>query len=132
MFRQETITSFGKIRLRISGMRITEVYEILCRGDEAELSQYWLRYENHEDKYILQKRAIVPAADIVGVLNQCGVMKWDGFSGKNPPGVLDGTMFRFTATVNGDRSICADGSNNFPKHYRDFTDALYRMLNETA
>ena len=38
-------------------------------------------------------------------------------------------MFSFTATVNGGRRLNADGSNNFPKHYRDFTDVLYRMLN---
>ena len=130
MFRREQITSFSEIKLRISGMRITEVYEILCRGDEAELSQYWLSYENHEDHYNLQKRATVPADDIINVLNQCGVLRWDGFYGKNPPHVLDGTMFCFTATVNGGQKISADGSNNYPKHYRDFIDALHRMLNE--
>lgn len=132
MFKRETITSFSEIGLRLSGMRITEVYEILCRGDEAELSLYWVRYENHEDKLDLQKRVTVPAADIIGVLNECNIIRWDGFYGKNPPGLLDGTMFRFTATVNGGRTVTASGSNNYPRHYRDFTDALYRMLNETA
>ena len=131
MFRQEAITSFSEIRLKISGMRITEVYEILCRGEETEISQYWLRYENHEEKYDLQKRAIVPSGDMLALLNQCKILKWNGFSGKNPPHVLDGTMFGFTATVNENRNICASGSNNFPKHYRDFIDALHRMLNET-
>lgn len=131
MFRQETVAAFSAIRLKISGMRITEVYEILCRGGETEISQYWLRFESHEEKYILQKRAIVPSGDMLALLNQCRILKWDGFSGKNPPHVLDGTMFGFTATVNDNRRICASGSNNFPKHYRDFTDALHRMLNET-
>ena len=130
MFRQEIITSFSEIRLRISGMRITEVYEILCRGDEAEISQYWVRYVDHEDRLELQKRETAPTGDVLDVLNRCSVIKWDGFSGKNPPHVLDGTMFNFSATVNGDRKIRADGSNNFPKRYRDFTDALYRMLNK--
>ena len=130
MFKHESITSFSEIRLRLSGMRVTEVYEIICRGGEAELSRYWLSYENHQDNYHLQKRVTVPAADVTDVLNRCGVIKWDGFNGKNPPHVLDGTMFRFEATVNGERRISANGSNNFPKHYRDFTDALYRMLNE--
>ena len=110
-------------------MRLTEVYEILCCGDDAEVSQYWLSYKNHEDNYNLQKHVTVPAADVIDVLNQCGILKWDGFRGKNPRGVLDGTMFSFTATVNGGRRLNADGSNNFPKHYRDFTDVLYRMLN---
>ncbi len=106
MFKREQITSFSEIRLKVSGMRLTEVYEILCCGDDAEVSQYWLSYKNHEDNYNLQKHVTVPAADVIDVLNQCGILKWDGFRGKNP-----------------------DGSNNFPKHYRDFTDVLYRMLN---
>lgn len=128
MFKQETITSFSEIKLRISGMRITEVYEILCRGDKAELSLYWLSYENHVDNYHLSQRVTVPAGDVIDILNRCGVIRWDGFNGKNPPHVLDGTMFRFTATVNGGKKISASGSNNYPKHYRDFTDALYGML----
>ena len=130
LFRQKSVASFSAIRLKISGMRITEVYEILCRGEETEISQYWLRYENHEEKYELQKRAIVPSGDMLTLLNRCRILKWDGFSGKNPPHVLDGTMFEFTATVNGGRKIRASGSNNFPKDYHDFTGALYRMLNQ--
>lgn len=132
MFKREIITSFSEIRLRLCGMRITEVYEILCRGDEAELSHYLLSYENHEDNYHLQKRVTLPAGDMVDILNQWGVIKWDGFYGKNPPGILDGTMFRFSATVNGDRKLHADGSNNFPRHYRDFTNALYQLLNKES
>ena len=128
MFRHESITSFSEIRLKLSGMRVTEVYEIKCSGGEAVISQYWLSYQDSEDRYKLQRQATVPAPDMIDVLNRCGVLRWDGFRGKNPPGVLDGTMFNFTATVNGDRRIRADGSNNFPKHYRDFTDALYQML----
>ena len=128
MFRHEQITSFSTISLRISGMRSTEIYEILSRGGEAEISHYLLRYRNGEDERELQKRVAVPAADMIEVLNLCGVIKWDGFSGKNPPGLLDGTMFSFRAAVNDDRKICARGSNNFPRHYRDFTDALHRVL----
>ena len=129
MFKREIITSFTEVRLRISGMRITEVYEILCRGEEAQLSLYWLSYENHQDNYHLQKRVTVPAGNVVGLLDRCGVIRWDGFYGKNPPHVLDGTMFDFSAVVNDGRKLCANGSNNFPKHYRDFTDALREMLN---
>lgn len=129
MFKRETVASFSEVRLRLSGMRITEVYEILCRGGAAELSLYRLSYENHEENYHLQQRVTAPAGDIIELLNRCGVIRWDGFYGKNPRGVRDGTMFRFSATVNGERKISADGSNNFPKHYRDFTAALREMLN---
>lgn len=131
MFGQEKITSFGEVRLRLSGMRMTEVYEILCRGGEAELSQYWLSYENHEDNYNLSKRAVIPADDVLDILNECGVIRWDGFCGNNPPGVRDGIMFDFTATVNGDRKLRASGSNNFPRHYREFIAALDQLLTQT-
>lgn len=131
MFRHETITSFSAIKLKISGMRLTQVYEILCQGETAQLSLYWLRYVDHEDRYELQQRATIPAADMIDLLNRCGVLRWDGFSGKNPPHVLDGTMFGFTASVNDGRKIAASGSNNFPKHYRDFTGALNSMLSDS-
>ena len=131
MFKRETITSFSEIKLRLSGMRVTEQYEILLSGDKAEVSLYFLSYENREEKYNLQKRATVSESEMLDILNQCGVLKWNGFSGKNPPHVLDGVMFRFTAVVNDGRKIVADGSNNFPKHYREFTAALHNMLNNT-
>jgi hypothetical protein len=38
-------------------------------------------------------------------------------------------MFDFSATVNGGVEISARGSQNFPRHYRDFTDGLYGFLN---
>lgn len=112
-------------------MRVTEQYEILLSGDKAEVSLYFLSYENREEKYNLQKRATVSESEMLDVLNQCGVLKWNGFSGKNPPHVLDGVMFRFTAVVNDGRKIIANGSNNFPKHYREFTSALRNVLNNT-
>ena len=130
MFKRETITSFSEIKLRLSGMRVTEQYEILLSGDKAEVSLYFLSYENREEKYNLQKRATVSESEMLDILNQCGVLKWNGFSGKNPPHVLDGVMFRFTAVVNDGRKIIADGSNNFPKHYREFTAALRNILNK--
>ncbi len=130
MFKRETITSFSEIKLRLSGMRVTEQYEILLSGDKAEVSLYFLSYENREEKYNLQKRATVSESEMLDILNQCGVLKWNGFSGKNPPHVLDGVMFRFTAVVNDGRKIVANGSNNFPKHYREFTAALRNMLNK--
>ena len=128
MFKRANVASFSELTLRLSGMRITELYEIICRGDEAELSLYWPRYENHEEKNELQKRVTVSTAEIIELLNKCRVISWDGFYGKNPPGLLDGTMFRFNATINDGRRISASGSNNYPRHYRDFTDALYEML----
>ena len=68
------------------------------------------------------------AQQALQLLNDCRLLAWDGFYGPHPKHVLDGTMFRLTATVNGDQTIRANGSQNFPKHYRDFTDGLYALL----
>ena len=64
------------------------------------------------------------------LLNDCGISTWNGFHGKHPRGVKDGTMFNFKAKINGDTEITADGSQNFPKHYRDLTDGLYKLLHK--
>jgi hypothetical protein len=124
------IYSIGKILLRLSGMRVTEEYEIVCNNDRAELSLYVFYYTNGEEKRRLEKRAETDIDLIINLLNECKVIKWDGFFGKNPPGLLDGTMFRFEAEVNDGMKIYAHGSNNFPKHYRDLTKALYEILNK--
>ena len=128
MFNSKKIISFTEIKLRISGMQVGEVYEVICRDGKAEISSYWLSYENGTEQYNLNKRAAAPESDVVDILNKFKILKWDGFYGKNPPYLLDGTMFDFTALVNGGRKISASGSNNFPKHYRDFIEALNALL----
>ena len=133
MFKREKIIAFDRIRLKISGMRLTEVYEIVCRDDgAAELSQYYVSYENHEDKLNLIKRTVCPAKEILELLNNCGILRWDGFRGPNPRGVRDGYMFDFTAQVNGDRTVCASGSNNYPRHYHELTDAFRLLLQDAT
>ena len=128
-FSEKKITDFEIITLHTSGMRGSYEHEIVLKGEEAEVSFYGIRYTNKEDKRVLEKRASCPADEIIDVLNKCRVLSWDGFYGPHPKGVLDGIMFRFSAVVNGGRKISAHGSQNFPKHYRDFTDFLYNILN---
>ncbi len=130
MFSLKKISSFNKILLRLSGMRVTEEYEIICKENRAELSLYVFYYTNGEEERRLKKRAEPDIERIINLLNNCKVIKWDGFVGKNPPGLLDGTMFRFEAEVNEGMRIYASGSNNFPKHYREFTDCLHNMFGE--
>ena len=125
------IESVQRVVLRESGMRGSVEREILVKGDEAEVSAYLIRYNGREDERVLQQRAVHPAEKAVRLLNDCGVLGWDGFHGAHPRGVLDGIMFRFEATVNGDQTIRAEGSEKFPKHYRDFTDGLYELLKES-
>lgn len=128
MFSKEKITSFKKITLKLSSMRVAEEYEILCGNSSAELSLYTVLYSNGEDNRRLEKRVEAGSAEILKILNECNVINWDGFEGKNPPHILDGTMFTFEAEVNDGKKIYASGSNKFPKHYREFLNLLNELL----
>ena len=125
---KQKIESFEIITLHTSGMRYSADYEIVMKGDAAEVSQYQIRHRYPENERILEKRVSVSNDTMLTLLNNCKLLSWDGFHGKHPRGVLDGTMFSLNAVVNGGIKIRADGSQNFPKHYRDFTDGLYEML----
>ncbi|MBQ7203895.1 MAG: hypothetical protein IJS03_07785 [Eubacterium sp.] len=126
------ITSFDTVTLQESGMRVTQVYEITCDGDRAKVSLYTLTYNNGEKGKRLEESADCSAADFIKLLNDCNITAWDGFYGKHPKNVLDGTMFEFEAKLNGDKTVSANGSQNFPKHYHDFTEGLYNILNSDA
>ena len=123
-----TIDSFEMVTLSTRGMRCADDYEIVKKDKTAEVSQYRISYREGKDERILMRRAAVGENDILQMLNNCSILSWDGFHGKHPRGVKDGIMFSFSATVNGGKTIKADGSQNFPKHYRDFTQALHDIL----
>ena len=124
------IESFDLITLHTSGMRFMTDHEITCKDGKAQITRYNIRYTDGEKERVIDKQAVCGTDEIIKLLNDCAVMSWDGFHGKHPRGVKDGTMFRFKATVNEKTEIYADGSQNFPKHYRDFTDGLYLLLNK--
>ena len=125
---KKRIESFEIISLRLSGMRYTTDYEIVRRGNDAELSQYSVRFTQTERTRCLEKRVVVSAKAVLQLLNDCKILAWNGFHGAHPRFVKDGTMFSLEAIVNDGAKIRADGSENFPRHYRDFTNALYEML----
>ena len=124
----EKIESFATVTLRTSGMRGATEYEIMMKNGNAELSRYGVRYQDGAQLRVLEQRAECSEERMLRLLNDCQLLKWDGFDGPHPRGVLDGTIFRLDAVVNGGRSIRAQGSQSFPKHYRDFTDGLYAVL----
>lgn len=126
----EKITSFEIVTLHTSGMRFVSEYEIIMKETEAEVSEYSIRYSGQKDEKILVKRAMYSKENILRLMNNCNILSWDGFHGKHPKGVKDGTMFSFKAVVNDGKIIKADGSQNFPRHYRDFTDEIYNILNK--
>lgn len=122
------IESFDLITLHTSGMRSSSYYEIVNKDGKALITQYHIRYKDGEKERVTDKETVCSADELIKLLNNCGVMSWDGFHGKHPRRIKDGTMFDFKATVNGKVEIHADGSQNFPKHYRDFTDALRELV----
>ena len=122
------IETFGIITLRESGMRGSAEYEIVMKGEEAEISFYRIRYTQGSDSRELERRAVCSKDTLIGLLNDCDILSWNGFVGKHPRGVLDGTMFTFSADVGQDKKIFAHGSENFPGHYREFVNGLNKHL----
>ena len=128
IFKTDQIESFEIVTLHTSGMRFTAEHEIVMRGSDAEITEYAIRYVDHTDERVPQAQKVCSVQQVLRLLNDCRLLNWDGFHGPHPKHVRDGTMFTLTATVNGGRTIRAEGSENFPKHYREFTDGLYALL----
>ena len=122
------ITSFDRLTLRLIAMRYACEYEIVCRGDGSVVTRYMMRCVPDGTEMVPEGSVDVPTDEVLRVLNDCGVSGWDGFHGQHPRGVRDGTMFRFTATVNGGEEIDADGSENFPRHFRELRDYVETKL----
>lgn len=126
----EKIESFEIVTLRLSGMRFTEEYEIVMKGKKAEITEYEIRYEKNEDKRVPERKTVCSVDRVLKLLNDCELAAWDGFVGNHPKDVKDGIMFSLKATVNNGRKIYAHGSENFPKHFREFRDGLNNMLRQ--
>jgi len=126
----EEIRSFETINLRISGMRVTQEYEILCRGGETEILLYQIFYANGKDERRLEKSAVVKTEKMIEILNSCGFSGWNGFKGEHPKNVSDGDMFRLEAVINDSEKIYAEGSANFPKGYSEFLKEVNKLLND--
>ena len=126
----KSVTDIEFISLRLSGMRMTEEFEIKADGDKAELSYYIFSYANGQEEKVLKKRTECDTAELIDLLNSFDFVRWNGFNGKHPAGVLDGTMFSLRATLNGGQILKADGSENFPKHFREFRQWLYEAFRD--
>ena len=124
----QKISSFKKINLFISGMRFSSEYEIINNGEKVEISLYSKKYLNGEEKRILDEATETETESFIDFLNSINFSGWDGFYGKHPKNVLDGTMFRMEEKISDEKFISAEGSENFPKGYRDFIKELDRVL----
>lgn len=113
------------IIIEVSGMRFRHEYSILQKEDTAEVTRYEIKIRDGRDVKERDGSAEVSAAEILELCKNCDIVKWDGFHGAHPKNVSDGIMFSFKASVNnGEFQIHADGSENFPKHYKEFMSAL--------
>ena len=128
LFKRENVESFEKITLTMSGMRAIDEYEVINTGDTVEISQYLRYYTHDENDRQLIKRTSYDTEKFIDFINECRIMKWNGFNGKNPPGVRDGYMFSFTAEVNNGTKIKASGSNNYPSNFSKFRQELTKIL----
>lgn len=122
-------TSFEKLWLRISGMRVTRVYELVRDGDDVRIDEYEARYPQGKEVLELERSKNLPLEIVISKLNEVNMFAWDGFHGEHPKNVLDGDMFSFVATLNG-KEIKADGSANFPKGYNEFVRFVGEILND--
>ena len=129
LFKKEMVESFEKMSLSISGMRSREEFEAVRNGSDVEILLYRGYLCSGEERKPCY-RAVCDAESFISLLNDCGIMRWDGFSGKHPRGVKDGEMFSFEAFVNDGRRIRASGSENFPKGFRELRNGVWNILKE--
>ena len=124
---KKAVTSVETMTLTLRGMRGGYVYTLV----DNELRYYREVYEGEETVLALEKQVACDAQTIVGLMNTCGVMRWDGFHGKHPQDVMDGASFGVTANVNDGKTIEASGSANYPKGYGDLIYAMKNMLKDS-
>ena len=122
------IQRFDTVTLEVIGMRFHDTYEIVNEPPYATVSRYRNVFIDGEDRLELDCMVTCDSREILKLLQSCSVGKWDGFHGKHPKGVRDGIMFNFVAVVNDGQIIRADGSENFPKGYTTFEQALNALL----
>lgn len=122
------IVSVEELALTTVGMRSTHLYKLTKANGAFKLCRYCKILNRLE----LEAQARCTEADFIKLMNDCGVMGWDGFCGEHPKDVLDGVMFEFSVTVNDGREIKAQGFESFPQGYGELVKALDQMLLEAS
>ncbi|MBR6050196.1 MAG: hypothetical protein IKP68_03210 [Clostridia bacterium] len=128
MIFKKRITSLEKLTLSLSGMCEAHEYEIVTRGETATVTRYGRIFGNDIHERKPETSVVLDTAAVIKTLNGFGVYKWDGFNGKRPRGLLDGTDFTLCAAVNGGKEITAHGSQNFPSGFHDLCSWFYEVL----
>lgn len=129
---KDDVTEFESVLLSKSTMRGSSEFEIINNGETAGITLYGIYYSGEESERRPEAKAICDTSAVIEILNECNVLSWNGFHGRHPKHVSDGTMFTFEAKVNGGTLIKADGSENFPKNYRQFSEWLYESVRNSG
>ena len=122
------IQHFDTVTLEVIGMRFHHTYEIINEPPCVTVSRYRNVFIDGEDRLELEQQATCNSSEVLELLQSCSVGEWDGFHGDHPKDVKDGIMFTFMAVVNDGQIIRAEGSENFPKGYITFEQALNALL----
>lgn len=117
----------------------THVYEGYKTADGVHLEYYISQsiWDNSISGYT-ETRITVRSVDgnealyqtLCTLFGDCKIDKWANFKGSNPPNVLDGSSMSFQAVLADGTKITADGTNNFPKNFRAFSNELHKLINE--
>lgn len=71
------------------------------------------------------------AAEMIRVVEECGMKRWDGFRGSNPY-VLDGESFSLTMEFSDGTTVYASGENSFPDGYGEASARLDEIFEKAA
>ena len=126
------ITSLEKLTLSETGMRSQDIFEILTEGSQAAIFHYGRFYRNGEEQKELLRQCHCELSELLEVLNKCRLLAWNGFHGAHPRNVSDGIMFSLKALVNENRSVRAEGSENFPRHYHELKRWIAEKLSQNG
>lgn len=129
---------FQSFSLTVSGTTAQfRVYEGRKTETGVRLESYIVtNMWNEETNTTEEERSLLRAVDggeevydaLCAVFGDCGIPNWAGFSGPNPPEVLDGGSMSFTAVLADGTEIHAQGTNNYPPYYSTFRDAIQDII----
>lgn len=137
LFKKDKSVEFDNFRIELSQMRGIEIYTAQRTTTGVKLEYYMPNRQYNEqtgeyDETKMYLRVIKGDQqlyeEICQWLSEYKVKRWDGFHGANPIGLRDGTMMTFEAVMSDGERIYAHGSNNFPRHYKDFENKLVELF----
>ncbi|MBR4450941.1 MAG: hypothetical protein IKS39_03815, partial [Clostridia bacterium] len=81
---KERITEFESILLTESTMRGSSEFEIINKGETSEIALYGIYYNSGERERRPKEKMSCDTSAVIEILNECGVLSWEGFHGKHP------------------------------------------------